>query len=86
VIKSGGVLDFTALTGTQPETLSFRENAAGTRGVLAVTDGTLRASLVLFGNYVAAGFHLSRTAGEGTLITYEPPAGAHLNLAAGHKG
>jgi len=84
VIRRGSILDFAALTQAKPETVSFKENAAKTQGVLTVTDGTLRASLTLFGNYVAAGFHGARTA-DGTLVTYEPPAALHLDLAAGHK-
>jgi len=85
VLRTGGVLDFAALTQDKAETLTFRENAAKTEGAITIADGNLRASLVLFGNYVAAGFHLSHTAGGGTLVTYEPPTAAHMDFAVGHR-
>jgi len=84
-VKTGGVLDFAALTAAKPETLSFTENAAKTQGVLTVTDGTLHASVALFGNYVAAGFHLAFERSVGTAVTYQTTSSAHLDFGAGHR-
>jgi autotransporter passenger strand-loop-strand repeat protein len=45
------------LTGFAPKgaKLSFRENAAKTRGTLTIRDGALKATVMLFGQYVAQG-------------------------------
>ena len=40
---------------------------------LTITDGTQTAKVSLFGQYAAAGFHLSQEGG-GTALTYTPPA------------
>jgi hypothetical protein len=63
------------------EKLSFVENAAKTQGTLTITDGTLHASVTLFGQYAAAGFHFASDGVVGTVITYAPPPAAHLELA-----
>jgi fibronectin-binding autotransporter adhesin len=55
-----------------------------TKGVLTITDGKLRAQLVLFGDYVTAGFQESAYSGGGTEITYVQPSPGHLELAPGH--
>jgi autotransporter passenger strand-loop-strand repeat protein len=52
------------------ETLTFVENAAHTKGTLTVTSGTVKATVTLFGQYVAAGFNLSSDGDVGTVITY----------------
>jgi autotransporter passenger strand-loop-strand repeat protein len=63
--------------------ISFKENAKGTGGLLKVTDGMHTASVTLFGQYVAAGFHhLGDGSAGGTLVDYQPPAGAGEMLAA----
>ena len=46
---------------------------SGTKGTLTITDGAKTAHVVLFGQYVAAGFHLVKDAGTGTVVTYTPP-------------
>jgi len=70
--------------GTGPK-LSFTENAGKTQGTLTITDGALTATLTLFGNYVAAGFHLANDGAGGTAVTYSAGgAAAHPDLAAGH--
>ncbi len=68
------------------ETLGFVENGANTQGVLTVTDGSLHASIILLGQYSAAGFHKNSDGASGTAITYTPPvsASAAIQLAAGH--
>lgn len=64
-------------------TVSFSGNT--TQGTVKVTDGTHTASINLFGQYVAAGFHLAADAHGGSALTYTPPAAAPaLHLAAGH--
>jgi hypothetical protein len=77
-------LDLASFKFGTTEKHSFTENAAKTKGVLTITDGTLHASITLFGQYVATGFHLAKD-GAGTAITYVPPtAAAQQELAAGH--
>jgi hypothetical protein len=67
------------------ETKSFHGNGAGTGGTLTVTDGALKATVTLFGQYVAAGFHLARDAAGGTTITYAQPT-AHLpEIVGAHR-
>jgi hypothetical protein len=55
------------------ETLSFTENAAKTSGTLTVREGTQKATITLFGQYVAAGFHVTTDGAVGSVITYAPP-------------
>jgi autotransporter passenger strand-loop-strand repeat protein len=63
---------------------SFAENANGKNGVLKITDGGETASITLFGQYVAAGFHFAKS-GTGTVITYSAPASGHMTaLAVAH--
>jgi len=64
------------------EKLSFVENKAKTQGTLTITDGALKASITLFGNYVAAGFHLATDGATGTAVTYTQSASVHHALAA----
>jgi len=63
--------------------MSYTPNAAKTGGELDVTDGALHAKITLFGNYVAAGFHLVKDPAGGTAVTYHAPTAAHLDFAAG---
>lgn len=70
-----------AVAGT---TVSF--SGTSTQGTVTVTDGTHTASIHLFGQYVASGFHLNadNTHG-GSALTYTPPPAPHeTQLAAGH--
>jgi fibronectin-binding autotransporter adhesin len=81
---AGDGVDLTGFAfGGKPKA-SFVENAAKTQGVLTVTDGKQSLKMTLFGQYVAAGFHLTHDSGAGTAVTYAPPPGAHLDLAVGH--
>jgi hypothetical protein len=48
-----------------------------------IKDGALKASITLFGQYVAGGFHLAAS-GAGTAITYAAPTSAHVEIAVGH--
>jgi fibronectin-binding autotransporter adhesin len=63
-------IDLTAFRFRASEKLSFAENAAKTKGVVTITDGTLKTSITLFGQYVASGFHVVTDGGTGTAITY----------------
>ena len=63
--------------------VSFVEAASGKQGVLTLTDGAQSLKVTLFGQYVAAGFHLAADNFGGTVVTYAAPA-AHIDLAAGH--
>jgi len=76
-------LDFAAFTFKAGENLSFVENTAKTSGVLTITDGALKASVTLFGNYVATGFHSATDHAAGTAITYTAVT-SHVELAGGH--
>jgi hypothetical protein len=62
--------------------LSYAGNAAHTQGVLAVTDGTRTADLIMFGKYTTANFHASADGFAGTKIV-DPPS-HHTLLAFGH--
>jgi autotransporter passenger strand-loop-strand repeat protein len=67
------------LAGSQ---LSIVTSGATTQ--VTVTNRLQQANIILFGQYSAAGFHLSRN-GAGTALTYDPPADTVHELAAGHK-
>jgi hypothetical protein len=75
-------LDLASFAFKASEKLSFVENKAKTKGVLTVTDGSLKATITLFGQYVAAGFHLAGDHAAGTTIVYVPPAAHSLDIAA----
>jgi hypothetical protein len=62
------------------------ENAANAKGILTITDGTLKARIAMFGYYTAAGCTLSPAAGGRTAITtsFSPPAHSHPDLAVSH--
>jgi len=82
--RATDTIDLTDFKFGAAEKLSFTENIEKTAGTLTVTDGALKATITLFGQYVAAGFH-HVAAGAGTAITYStPPAGAAPELVAGH--
>jgi hypothetical protein len=68
--KASDSFDLTGFAFKATEKPTFKENAAKTQGVLTITDGTLKATVALFGQYVAAGFHLAKDSGTGTVITY----------------
>lgn len=71
------LLDFDRSTTT----LSFSEKKNGTQGTLTITDATHHADVVLLGQYVAAGFHVSSAGMGGTMVTYSPPPDTSLQLA-----
>ena len=67
-----------ALTKTT-EKLAY--NAGKGKGTLTITDGSLKATVTLFGQYVAAGFHLAKDSAGGTVITYSTPPARIAELA-----
>jgi hypothetical protein len=89
-IKDLGTNDAIDLTGPgfgvpgASSTTKLNYVGNSTTGVLTITDGKLRAQLVLFGDYVTAGFQESAYSGGGTEITYVQPSPGHLELAPGH--
>lgn len=62
-------------------TKTFHGNGAGTGGTLTVKDGNLTGTVTLFGQYVAAGFHLTKDSAGGTTITYTSPAAHRQDIA-----
>jgi len=79
---TGDLLRLADFQSMAAEKLTFVENGAKTRGVLTVTDGQLSATITLFGQYVAAGFHTMPDGSIGSVIQYNPISGAHQGLAA----
>ena len=53
-------------------TLAYTPDAAGTGGILSVSDGADTASIALLGQYAAPAFVASAASGGGTAITYAP--------------
>lgn len=76
-------LDVTGFKFSGKPTVSFVEAASKKQGVLTLKDGAQSLKVTLFGQYVAAGFHLAADSGGGTVVTYAAPA-AQVMLAAGH--
>jgi len=77
-------LDLAGFAFGAQETVSFKENAAKTQGVLTITDGKLHATVTLLGQYVAAGFQHAFDGTGGTAIHYATPQAPHLELAGAH--
>jgi hypothetical protein len=78
-MAAGDVIDVTNLTFAKLKSATFTENAAGTAGVLSVSDGAHSASVTFFGQFLAAnssgsaasaGFHFASNGIAGTNITW----------------
>jgi autotransporter passenger strand-loop-strand repeat protein len=80
-LSSGATIDLATLAFGSAAKASFVENGAHTAGTLTVTDGALKRTVTLFGQYAAAGFSLSKDAAGGTDIHYAPVSAAHVALA-----
>jgi len=76
-------IDVTGFKFSGKPKVSFVEAVSKKQGVLTLTDGAQSLKITLFGQYVAAGFHLAADGLGGTIVTYTAPA-AHIVLAAGH--
>jgi hypothetical protein len=59
-----------ANVGSATASISYHENAAGTGGTLAISDGAQTLGLSLFGDYSADNFSIVPDPVHGTLITY----------------
>jgi hypothetical protein len=69
------VLDLAMLKFGGSSSLNYAENAANTQGTLTVKSGAASVSIVLFGQYTAAGFAMSKDAGgTGIAVTYSAPS------------
>ncbi len=77
-------IDLTGFKFSGKPKAAFVENASKKQGILTVTDGGQSLKITLFGQYVAAGFHLAADHATGTVVTYAAPPAAHIVLAAGH--
>jgi fibronectin-binding autotransporter adhesin len=76
-------IDVTGFKFSGKPKVSFVEAASKKQGMLTLTDGSQSLKITLFGQYIAAGFHLAADGLGGTVVTYAAPA-AHIDLAAGH--
>jgi hypothetical protein len=65
-------------------TLAYAENAAGTGGILTVSDGRHAASIALLGNYMAGSFVTAADGHGGTLVTETSQAGQQPLLTHPH--
>jgi hypothetical protein len=65
------------------ETLTYVANGANTSGTLTVASGTATATITLFGQYVAAGFHKINDGAGGTAITYSSSGAGTSAVVAG---
>ena len=86
-LVAGDKIDLTsaAFAFSPSETLAFTENAGSTGGTLTVKDGANTLNLLLFGQFVASGFHLASDGHGGSAISYTQAAAASpLELAGGH--
>jgi autotransporter passenger strand-loop-strand repeat protein len=82
--RAGDHLGLSSFQYTAGEKLSFAESADKTKGVLTVKDATMKATIALFGQYVAAGFHLASDGAGGTVITYPAISAATVALTGHH--
>ena len=58
--------------GSATASVSYHENAAGTGGTLAVSDGVQMVELSLLGHYTADNFSIVPDLAKGTLVTFVP--------------
>ena len=61
-----------ANVGSATASISYHENAAGTGGTLAISDGAQTIDLALLGHYSADNFSIVPDHAHGTLVTYVP--------------
>ena len=83
-LSGGGTIDLALIIFKKDGKVTFTENKAHTAGTLTVTEGALKQTITLFGQYVAAGFRVSKDASGGTDITYKPISATHTPLAPHH--
>jgi hypothetical protein len=80
---AGDTIDLSSMKFGATEKLKYVQS--GTSGTLTITEGTQKTTITLFGQYVAAGFHMRADTGNGTAITYSS-AGAETSstIHGGH--
>ena len=77
-----GAIDFADIAFGAQTTLDYIEGPGGnTSGTLIVSDGTITASILLLGQYLAANFNMASDGHGGTLVT-DPPIPDQNNLLA----
>jgi hypothetical protein len=83
-LASGATLDLLSFAFSRSETLAFSAAMGGTQGTLTVTSGADSFSVVLLGQYVAAGFSIAKDGAGDTAITYTPTTWSVEIAGAGH--
>ena len=73
-----GAIDLVDIAFGVQTTMNYLPGAGNTSGTLIVSDGTHTASLLLFGQYLAANFNLASNGAGGTLVT-DPPVPENPN-------
>jgi len=82
---AGDGLDLASFGYSKAETFTFSYAPAVTRAKVTVTDGAMTASIILFGQFTAAGFHIAADHAGGSVLTYSPPSSASTPaIATGH--
>jgi hypothetical protein len=76
---AGDSLDLADIAFHANTTLGYSVNADGTGGTLSISDGAHGASIALFGQYAAAGFHAGSDSGAGAIVTYADPGATTAN-------
>lgn len=84
---AAGIHGFAAKDALDLENLASGSTArfvvSGTYTTVEITDGAAKASIELFGQYVASGFAVTAEGSTGLRITYTPPPASPVHLAAG---
>ena len=78
---SGDVLDLSDMSSSYLTTATFAENAGGTAGTLTLSDGPHSSTIVLFGQFMAAGFSGS-AASAGFSTAFDGTAGTNVTYVA----
>ena len=86
-LAGGKVMNFAAqdtidVTDVDPAKLTLGYGGGSGVDTLSLSDGTHSTTLLLYGNFNAAGFHTTSDGGTGTLVTYTPASGEHALLVA----
>lgn len=78
-------IDFVSFAAGSGESVSVTNDVGKKQTTVLLTDGSLQAKIVLFGQYSAAGFDLKSDGVGGSLLTYSSPTpAAHPDLAGSH--
>jgi hypothetical protein len=69
--KGPDIIDL-ANVGSATTSISYHQNAAGTGGTVAISDGVQTVDLALLGHYSADNFSIVADHAHGTLVTFVP--------------